>query len=232
VFDQLIEASYQNLSLSINVLDHYLPDLYEVKNEVQTALQQGYLMITVVNSERNVNELLDAHGQLRLRTPLNIFIGGQILDRGITVKNLIGFYYGRNPNQFQQDTVLQHSRMYGFRPQEDLTVTRFYTTLGIYHAMRNIQIFDDALREAFNRGAAQNGIVFIRRDNFNRIVPCSPNKILLSTTTTLRPLRRILPIGFQTKARTTTKRKIDEIDNLLSDYYDDGQSSPPFLLTE
>jgi hypothetical protein len=55
-------------------------------------------------------------GQLRLRTPLNIFIGGQILDRGITIANLIGFYYGRDPQRFQQDTVLQHSRMYGFRP--------------------------------------------------------------------------------------------------------------------
>ena len=44
--------------------------------------------------------------------PYNLFIGGQILDRGITINNLIGFYYGRNPKKFQQDTVLQHSRMY------------------------------------------------------------------------------------------------------------------------
>jgi hypothetical protein len=230
LFNELIEQSYQDLSRSINMLSHYLPPLAEVNNEVSLALTEGYLMITVVNSERNVNELLDNQGQLRLRTPLNIFIGGQILDRGITIKNLIGFYYGRRPNQFQQDTVLQHSRMYGFRPIEDLTVTRFYTTLGISQVMRNIHIFDSALRDAFIRGAHQNGIVFIRRDDQNRIVPCSPNKILLSTTTTLRPMRRILPVGFQTKARTTVQRIMQQIDDILSSYYSDGQNSPPFIL--
>jgi len=47
-----------------------------------------------------------------------MFIGGQILDRGITIGNLIGFYYGRNPNRFQQDTVLQHSRMYPLAPPQ------------------------------------------------------------------------------------------------------------------
>jgi len=187
-------------------------------------------MITVVNSTRNVNELLDEQGQLKLRTPLNIYIGGQILDRGITVQNLIGFYYGRSPNRFQQDTVLQHSRMYGFRPIEDLTVTRFYTSLGIYEAMVNIHIFDSALREAFIRGANKNGITFIRRDIQNRIVPCSPNKILLSTTTTLRPLRRILPVGFQTEARNRIQGIIKQIDNILSEYYTNGQSSPSFII--
>ncbi len=71
-------------------------------------------MVTKVNSEEDVMNLLDDQGQLKLRTPLNIFIGGQILDRGITVANLIGFFYGRSPKKFQQDTVLQHSRMFGF----------------------------------------------------------------------------------------------------------------------
>src|SRR2546430_11826954 len=49
------------------------------------------------------------------------------LDRGVTLANLIGFYYGRRPQKFQQDTVLQHSRMYGYR-RDDLAVTRFYTS--------------------------------------------------------------------------------------------------------
>ena len=63
-----------------------------------------------------------------MRTPYNIFIGGQILDRGITVPNLLGFCYGRSPKRMQQDTVLQHARMYGARPRPDLAVTRLYTT--------------------------------------------------------------------------------------------------------
>jgi len=230
LFDQLVERAYKNLSQSINALSLYLPPLNDVNAEVALALSEGILMITVVNSEKNVNELLDEQGQLRLRTPLNIFIGGQILDRGITIRNLIGFYYGRRPNQFQQDTVLQHSRMYGFRPLEDLTVTRFYTTIGIHQAMSNIHVFDEALREAFLRGAQRNGIVFLRKDSQNRIVPCSPNKILLSTTTTLLPSRRLLPIGFQTGYKTNISKTIAQIDGLLSSYYSDPINSPPFML--
>ena len=134
------------------------------------------------------------------------------MDRGITIRNLIGFYYGRNPNTFQQDTVFQHSRMYGFRPIEDLTVTRFYTTLNIHKAMRNIHEFDSALIDAFLKGAHSNGIVLIRRDDSNRIVPCSLNKILLSTTTTLSHFKRILPVGFQTGYKSNILSRINELD--------------------
>ena len=158
-------------------------------------------MITKVNSERQVEELLDAEGQLRLRTPLNVFIGGQILDRGVTIANLIGFFYGRRPQIYQQDTVLQHSRMFGFRPLEDLAVTRFYTEPAIYTAMRRMHESDVALRQTIERNPDQP-VVFIQRDPAGRIRPCSPNKILISNTTTLRPFKRILPIGFQTDVRT------------------------------
>lgn len=230
LFNQLIKNSYQNISQSIGLLDHYIPPYNDVYKEVNSALTQGQLMITVVNSERSVKELLDEHGQLKLRTPLNIFIGGQILDRGITINNLIGFYYGRRPNQFKQDTVLQHSRMYGFRPIKDLTVTRFYTTLGIHQVMQNIHTFDSALRDAFIRGAHNNGIVFIRRDDYSNIVPCSPNKILLSTTTTIRPSRRILPVGFQTKSKTNIQKIIAQIDSVLSEHLSDGPESSPFMI--
>lgn len=56
--------------------------------------------------QKEVEQLLDGLGQLRLDSPFNIFIGGQILDRGVTIDNLIGFFYGRNPKQFQHATVL------------------------------------------------------------------------------------------------------------------------------
>lgn len=78
-----------------------------------------------IQSENDVNALLDEDGHLKLRTYLNIFIGEHILDRGITVANLIGFYYGRIPQKLQHDAVLQHSRMYGYRSKENLVVTRF-----------------------------------------------------------------------------------------------------------
>lgn len=217
---KLLSQAYEDLSLSINVMGHYLPSKDEVLGETFKALDDGWLMITKVNSEKQVEELLDTEGQLRLRTPLNIFIGGQILDRGVTIANLIGFFYGRRPQVYQQDTVLQHSRMFGFRPIEDLTVTRFYTEPTIYDAMRRMHESDVALRQAIEQNAEQP-IVFIQRDDSGRVIPCSPNKILVSRTTTLRPFKRILPIGFQTDYKTRVLPIVEQIDRIL-----DGHRPP------
>jgi hypothetical protein len=184
-------------------------------------------MITKVNSERQVEELLDDEGQLRLRTPLNIFIGGQILDRGITLANLIGFFYGRRPRVFQQDTVLQHSRMFGFRPIEDLSVTRFYTEPQIHDAMRRMHESDVALRETFEHEPGQK-VVFIQRDERGQIIPCSPNKILVSNTTTLRPFKRILPIGFQTDSPGRIRQKTEDLDGFLDELAPEESLENPF----
>jgi hypothetical protein len=227
---KLIRDSYDNLSHSIGVMKLNLPDFEEVFEKVCQSLSEDYLMITKVNSEKDAEELLDDNGQLKLLTPLNIFIGGQILDRGLTIENLIGFYYGRQPNKFQQDTVLQHSRMYGNRDKEDLVVTRFYTARVIYDAMKRIHEFDTALREAFEKGAQDAGVVFVHQDPSNRIIPCSPNKILLSTTTTLRPYKRMLPIGFQTGYKTNIKGIIELIDRKLSDLQIKDKPESPFLI--
>lgn len=210
----LIQESYDNLKKSLLLMECYVPGYQDVKFEVIQAIRKDHIMITKVNSEKDVNELLDDTGQLKLRVPLNIFIGGQILDRGITIGNLIGFYYGRNPKTFQQDTVLQHSRMYGYRPISDLAVTRFYTTKDIYDVMHKIHEFDSALRSAIERGS-DNGVVFIQKDISNKIIPCSPNKIVMSKVTTLKPLKRLLPIGFQTGYKTHISKIVKEIDDIV-----------------
>lgn len=231
LFEEFIKEAYENLSKSMAVCAPEIPTIEEVILEVKNSLLRDHLMITVVNSERDVAELLDDTGQLKLRTPLNLFIGGQILDRGITIGNLIGFYYGRNPNKFQQDTVLQHSRMYGARPLQDLAVTRFYTTAKIYGVMKKIHEFDVALREAFENGSHDHGVVFIQKDEANRIVPCSPNKLLLSHTTTLKPSTRLLPVGFKLKPSSQLGRPVAFIDSQLS-IFEEPQTKPILLPVE
>lgn len=158
---------------------------------------------------------MDENAELKLRTPFNVFIGGQILDRGITVPNLLGFYYGRSPKKMQQDTVLQHARMYGARPRPDLAVTRLYTTASNHAALRRIHEFDTALRHAFLKGAHDRGVAFILKDVTGRVAPCAPSKVLMSDLTPLRPGRAYLPVGFQTKARTTIARTVEKIDQLV-----------------
>lgn len=225
----LIKRAYQDLRLSVELQGDQLPSEAEVTEEVLNALRQDWLMITKVNSEKQIEELLDDDGQLKLRTPLNIFIGGQILDRGITIANLIGFYYGRKPNVFQQDTVLQHSRMFGFRPLQDLAVTRFYTEPTIYFAMRRMHESDVALREALSKNPEQP-VVFIQKGPGNGVLPCSPNKIALSRTTTLKPYKRILPVGFQTVSKTTLKPITERMNKALLDLVGGEAMEKPVLI--
>jgi hypothetical protein len=207
-----ISAAYDDLSGSVTVAGTQLPPLPSVLGLIPAMLDG--LGIQTVNRESDIEQLLDENGQLQLRNPLNIFIGGNILDRGITIDNVIGFYYGRNPQRSQQDTVLQHARMYGARAQEDLAVTRFYTTAEIYARMDRIHQFDSALRAAFEQGGQDQGVVFLQRDTGNQLIPCSPNKILLSNVTTLRPGGRLIPVGFVTNAGTATS--VAQIETLLA----------------
>ncbi len=226
LFNKLVNDAYEGLKSSIELAELSLPIFDDVLAAVSRVLLEGMLVVEKVNSDKDVKALLDVKGQLKLRTPLNIFIGGQILDRGITIKNMIGFYYGRNPKKFQQDTVLQHSRMYGARCKEDLAVTRFYTTRGIYEIMRRIHEFDNALREAFLNGSHDRGVYFIRKDASDKLVPCSPSKIMMSNITTLKPYKRLLPYGFQTGYKSNIKKDIEELDKEilgLSDFHKSDQ---------
>jgi 7-cyano-7-deazaguanine synthase in queuosine biosynthesis len=167
-FRDLCRQAYDDLIGSAGV--EYNATFDEVIARVGEEL--GAVSTAIVNSEVDLEGLLDDNGQLAIDTPYKIFIGGQSLDRGITVDNLIGFYYGRRPTVARQDTVLQHSRMYGYRSREDLAVTRFYTTRGIYESMVRIDEFDRALREALRQVGPDHGVVFLQTDPDYRIEEC------------------------------------------------------------
>lgn len=231
-FNELLQRTFSDLRRSVQLEGTTLPSFDEVRAEVTGALKQGQIMITKVNSDKDIEELLDSNGQLKLRTPYNMFIGGQILDRGLTINNLIGFYYGRNPKKFQQDTVLQHSRMYGVRSMADLAVTRFYAPLHVYQVMRKIHAFDAALREAFESGAHDRGVYFIQKDAQNRTIPCSPNKLMFSNIVSIRPGRRLLPIGFQTVAKTNGVKNLAALDRRVEGIVARKSGEPVLVSTD
>ena len=229
-FCELFEAAHADLKRSLVLAGRPVPAVEDLMSASRQALTEGYITVVKVNSDDDVAALLDGSGQLRLRTPLNIFLGGQVLDRGVTLAGLIGFYYGRRPGKYQQDTVLQHSRMYGYR-RGDLAVTRFYTSKAIRHAMEQMEEFDSSLREAIAAGA-DRGVQFIRKAQNGTIVPCSPNKILVSTTQTLRPGKRILPIGFQSGYRTGAGgigKAVDALDKKVEELCGFGSASPKLV---
>lgn len=229
LFNELLRAAYVDLRRSIELEELPSPTLEEVKESLIDALLSGQLMITKVNSDNDIKNLLADDGQLKLRTPFNMFIGGQILDRGITINNLIGFYYGRSPNRFQQDTVLQHSRMYGARSTADLAVTRFYAPLHVHQLMRRIHEFDGALREAFESGAHDRGVYFLRKDVTKRLMPCSPNKLLFSDVVSIRPGRRLVLSGFQTLSKSAGAHALKLLDKKIEALGDSTEK--PRLIT-
>ena len=217
-FRALMQEAYDDLAVSVSLSEQWLPTFEEVLEEARRLLPA--CMVTKVNSDNDVQAMLDDEGQLELRNPLNVFIGGQILDRGLTVAGVIGFYYGRDPRRFQQDTVLQHCRMYGARPGADLGVTRLYTSDRIYDVLRRIYEFDQALRQAFRAGGQDAGVVFVTQHGAG-VVACSPNKLALSSIEALRAGGRALPIGFDIVRGAAARRVADEVDRTVQSVGDD-----------
>ena len=195
----LFDEAYDDLEASVVANGGEMPPHDEAFDEFIDALQNDDIVVEKVNSDGEVSALLDEKAELKLRTPYNIFVGGNILDRGITIPNLIGFYYGRNPKTTQADTVLQHSRMYGNRHLDDVAVTRLYISRAVYDRLFAINEFENALRDAFESGAHDQGVVFIQTDKKGRIRPCAPNKVLLSDVVTVSPRTLLLPSDFQTR---------------------------------
>ena len=211
----IFDAAFEDLRLSVEADGGTSPDSDSVFVELCAALEGDDVVVSEVNSDNDVAALLNADAELHLRTPFNIFIGGNILDRGITIPNLISFYYGRNPKKMQADTVLQHSRMYGARNHRDLAVTRFYTSRGVHERLATIDKFEGALRSAFETGAHDRGVAFIQTDADRRIVPCAPNKILMTDTVSIDAGGRLLPVGFAMHAMSRIRGHVAALDALI-----------------
>jgi hypothetical protein len=84
--------------------------------------------------------------EIKLDSVFNIFVGGNKLGRGVTIKNLLVSYYGRNPKTPKADTVLQHARMYGYR-HKDLGVTRLFLPQRLADHFKSIHEMEKSLRD-------------------------------------------------------------------------------------
>ena len=196
-----------------------IPPKADVRVEIASLFLNKDYRIEVINSDQDVPALLDKDGQLKLTHAVNIFVGGQILDRGITIANLLCFFYGRNPRKLQQDTVLQHSRMYGNRSKLDMAVTRFYTTFRLYSLVAEINELDEQLRQWLIKYSTtanfDPSMAVVFSDNAG-LKPCAGGKIAMSDCVALRAGRRMVHAGFQTDCQTKIKPIIDSIDATIT----------------
>jgi hypothetical protein len=98
--------------------------------------------------------------------------------------------------------------------------------------MKKIHEFDAALREAFESGAHDRGVYFIQRDAQNRVIPCSPNKLMFSEVVSIRPGRRLLPTGFQTVAKTVGKKNLQALDQQIAATIGKDEAEPVLIPVE
>lgn len=215
----LFDESYRDLSGSVKANKGRLPDREGALRLVKELILDGEINVQRVNSDVQLAPLLDqTTAELRLRAQANIFIGGSILDRGITVPALIAFYYGRNPKRMQADTVLQHSRMYGNRDRQDLAVTRFYTSALVKERLGKIHELESMLRTTFEKGDNENGVVFIQKDKEGGIIPCSPSKVLASDIVSVKGNDLYLPTGFDTVRSLSAMEAASKIQDIVDKF--------------
>ena len=89
-----------------------------------------------------------------VRSPYNLFVGGNKLGRGVTIKNLLVSYYGRNPRQPQADTVLQHARMYGYR-RADIGLLRLFLPRELHVVFSAIHRMETGLRQLIEQSPGE-----------------------------------------------------------------------------
>lgn len=99
-----------------------------------------------------VNGMTDE--DVAVRSPYNLFVGGNKLGRGVTIKNLLVSYYGRHPKKPQADTVLQHARMYGYRRQ-DIGLLRLFLPRELHIVFKAINKMERGLRDLIARNPAE-----------------------------------------------------------------------------
>lgn len=238
----LESEAYESLKYSNELGNKYelisekFPTFAEIEAEVKRILEYNDYTINVVNSEEpgKVATLLNDKGQLKLEQALNFFIGGSILDRGITIDNMLCFFYGRDPKKFQMDTVLQHARMYGARDKEDMACTKFFTTEAIYEVLKTINGIDSMMYDYLKAHRTS-----IQTDDFtsmvigydNRIKASAQNKYTPANTKIIKGHQRILPVGFQTGEAVEIENTINSIEELVRSCpgFDNTTDENPFF---
>lgn len=133
-----LRAAYDDLALSHEGLR---ASVFDKLVEAISFYSPG-ITVKLVNGETDED--------VAVRSPYNLFVGGNKLGRGVTIKNLLVSYYGRNPKKPQADTVLQHARMYGYR-RKDIGLLRLFLPPELHAVFKAINKMEGALRELIAR---------------------------------------------------------------------------------
>jgi hypothetical protein len=156
-----------------------------------------------------------------VESPYNLFVGGNKLGRGVTIKNLLVSYYGRHPRRPQADTVLQHARMYGYR-RKDIGLLRLFLPRELHIVFKAINMMERGLRNLIARHPTEEfrGIYIGGGLNATRRNVLAPGSIgVYSGGSNYNPS--------QILRDETVKTSTDKIDKKLADISSKGYAEMP-----
>jgi hypothetical protein len=190
-----LQAAYVSLAATHTPLRHVQ---FEKLVEDIEFLSPG-ITVKLVNGETDED--------VAVRSPLNLFVGGNKLGRGVTIKNLLVSYYGRHPKNPQADTVLQHARMYGYR-RKDIGLLRLFLPRQLHIVFRAINKMEKSLREFIAKNPAEDfrGVYVESGLSATRKNILAPGAVGVYTAAANYNPAQVL----RTRATTANTRKIDE----------------------
>ncbi len=87
--------------------------------------------------------------------------------------------------------------------------------IAVFDRLGRINDLESALREAFEEGGHEAGVVFLQNDAARGIIPCAPNKVAMSNVVTVRPAGFYLPTDFDTVGTKATAKALLTLDEAL-----------------
>ncbi|SED07063.1 Z1 domain-containing protein [Paenibacillus sp. GP183] len=137
---RLTRAMANSSSADSTLVIEYLRDAFDdmkLTNPNAPSFQDVVQEIAECINSTSIQLLISGSKIASYSSPFNILIGGNRLGRGVTIKRLLVTYYGRTSKTPQVDTILQHSRMYGYR-KKDMNVMRFYVSSSLLEIFKGV----------------------------------------------------------------------------------------------
>ncbi len=222
-FNTSILPAFQIFKNEDDYNDSYIRNLDRIKFDFifecySSILKYDHIKTFTINSDRQIEARIDsATGELKREVLANIYVGGQSLDRGITLQKMVCFFYGREPKVAQLDTTLQHARLYGARSPEDLVFTRMYVTDSVHQRLKEITSIDSVLRESIINSDGDNRFAAIELGARGLVRPTSPDRIMMSDCVNLKSHKRFLPVGFNTRKGNACEQHMKNIDEIIKE---------------
>ncbi|MBD5434390.1 MAG: Z1 domain-containing protein [Treponema sp.] len=174
--------SIQDAFKNKNDSDLYLKEFEKMYNNYFVDVPESFSDLDIEKVVLNTHVILknskgkDTQSNENLR-PYKIYIGGDLLQRGLTFKNLLITYFTRWAKNGNMDTTLQRARWFGYRSKY-IDLCKIFTTSEIAQEFSGLAEIDEDLWEQFEdieNGKISINDIIISADK-SSLRPTAPNK--------------------------------------------------------